>query len=234
MTDILSLVSHHYLGGIAMNSGLEGSKMSTALVLTSSALGEASVSNQLVQNAVDELRWQNPDIEVVTRDIGSTPIPHLTQDSATALRAEPSNDAQIAARVLSDELITELKAADVVVIGAPMYNFGIASTLKAWFDHVLRAGATFRYTENGPQGLLPGKRAIVVVTRGGLYSEGPAQAMDSQEPHLRTLLGFMGITDVTFVRAEKLAFGEEAKGQAIDAAQTEIKEVIAEACLEAA
>ena len=104
-----------------------------------------------------------------------------------------------------------------------MYNFGIPSTLKAWFDHVLRAGVTFRYTEAGPEGLLKGKRAIVIESRGGFYSEGPAQAMDSQEPHLRTLLGFIGITDVTFVRAEKLAFGPEAREQAIAAARAELE-----------
>src|SRR5262249_22918702 len=114
------------------------------------------------------------------------------------------------------------KAADVVIIGAPMYNFGIPSTLKAWFDHVLRAGVTFRYTEKGPEGLLPGKRAIVLESRGGLYSEGPAQLMDSQEPHLKTLLGFMGINDVTFIRAEKLAFGPDARQQAIEGARSEI------------
>ncbi|MEA3037953.1 MAG: FMN-dependent NADH-azoreductase, partial [Sphingomonadales bacterium] len=96
-----------------------------------------------------------------------------------------------------------------------MYNFGMPSTLKAWFDHVLRAGITFRYSEAGPEGLVTGKKAIVVEARAGLYSEGPAAAMDSQEPHLRTLLGFMGIDDVTFVRAEKLAFGPDAAAAAI-------------------
>ncbi len=95
---------------------------------------------------------------------------------------------------LSDTLIAELQSADILVIGAPMYNFGIASTLKAWFDHVLRAGITFRYGESGPEGLLKGKRAIVIESRGGLYSEGPAQVMDAQEPHLRGMLRFMGIT----------------------------------------
>jgi FMN-dependent NADH-azoreductase len=119
---------------------------------------------------------------------------------------------------LSDELVAELKAADLIVIGAPMYNFGMASTLKAWFDHILRAGITFRYSEAGPEGLVKGKKAIVVETRGGLYSEGPAVAMDSQEPHLRTMLGFIGVEDVTFVRAEKLGFGPEAAAAAIDAA----------------
>src|SRR5262249_37703236 len=127
-----------------------------------------------------------------------------------------------------------LKGADVVVIGAPMYNFGIPSTLKAWFDHVLRAGITFRYTQNGPEGLVTGKRALVVVTRGGLYSEGPAQAMDSQEPHLRTLLGFIGITAVAFVRAEKLAFGDEAREQSLNVARSQLADFVADAYLEAA
>jgi len=198
--------------------------MSTALVITSSALGETSVSNQLVQDAVTGLRAQDPSLRIVTRDLGSAPIPHITMDAAAALRgAEPANAAQAEAQALSNELIAELKAADTVVIGAPMYNFGIASTLKTWFDYVLRAGVTFRYSESGPEGLLKGKRAIVIESRGGLYSEGPAQAMDSQEPHLRTLLGFIGITDVTFVRAERLAFGPEAREQAIGAARRVIQ-----------
>ena len=96
-----------------------------------------------------------------------------------------------------------------------MYNFGMSSTLKAWFDHVLRAGVTFRYTEDGPEGLLKGKKAVVIESRAGFYSEGAGAAMDGQEPHIRTLLGFMGIDDVTFVRAEKLAFGPEAAEAAI-------------------
>ncbi|MGF1629246.1 MAG: FMN-dependent NADH-azoreductase [Kiloniellaceae bacterium] len=200
--------------------------MSTVLVLTSSALGEASVSNRLVQDALDALHRQTPGLRVITRDLASRPIPHLTQDSAAGIRGERENAAQAEAQALSDELIGEIKEANTIVIGAPMYNFGIPSTLKAWFDHVLRAGVTFRYTEAGPEGLLAGKRAIIVETRGGLYSEGPGQALDSQEPHLRTLLGFVGIADVSFVRAEKLAFGPEAHGQAIEAARAELGRLI--------
>jgi len=197
--------------------------MSTVLVLNSSATGEASVSKRLVRDVVDQLRVQDPTLHVVTRDLGDNPIPHLTLDSATALRGqEPVNEAQAAAQALSDELIGELKGADIVVIGAPMYNFGIPSTLKAWFDYVLRAGVTFRYTETGPEGLVKGKRAIVVESRGGLYSEGPAKAMDSQEPHLRTMLGFIGITDVSFVRAERLALGPDAREQALADAKTQL------------
>jgi FMN-dependent NADH-azoreductase len=201
--------------------------MATVLLLTSSALAGASISNQLVQDAVALLRSDDPTLLVIARDVGHTPVPHLTLDSATALRgAEPANEAQAAALALSNELIAELTAADTLVIGAPMYNFGISSTLKAWFDYVLRSGVTFRYTERGPVGLLEAKRAIVIVTRGGVYSEGPARVMDSQEPHLRTLLGFMGITDVTFVRAEKLALGPEPREQGIRAARLQLEHAI--------
>jgi FMN-dependent NADH-azoreductase len=203
--------------------------MSTVLVLTSSALAGASVSNQLVQDTVALLRSQNSVLRVIERDLGTNPVPHLTLESATALRgADPVNRDQAAAQALSNELIAELKAADTIIVGAPMYNFGIPSTLKAWFDYVLRAGITFRYTEHGPVGLLGGKRAIVIESRGGLYSEGPAQAMDSQEPHLRTLLSFMGITDVAFIRAEKLAFGPEARELGIDAARAQIRQAVQE------
>jgi len=209
--------------------------MSTALVITSSALGEASVSNQLVEETVAQLRSQDPTLRIIARDLGRDPVPHLTIDSATALRGgEPGNEAQSAARTLSDGLIAEIKAADLIVIGAPMYNFGMPSTLKAWFDYILRAGVTFRYSESGPEGLLKGKRAFVVESRGGLYSEGPAQVMDSQEPHLRTLLGFMGITDVIFLRAEKLAFGPEARDHAIAAVRRQITDTIGGTCRKAA
>jgi FMN-dependent NADH-azoreductase len=131
-------------------------------------------------------------------------------------------------------LIAELRAADVIVIGAPMYNFSVATNLRAWFDHVLRAGVTFRYTEAGPEGLLPGKRVIVVETRGGLYSEGPAKAVDFQEPYLRHLLGFIGLADVTFVRAEKIGFGPEARAAAIAAATAELHAAAAQELTRAA
>lgn len=208
--------------------------MSTVLVLTSSALGEASVSNQLVQDAITQLVLQDIHLRVITRDLAGHPIPHLTIDSARALRgAEPENVAQADARALSDELIGELKAADTLVIGAPMYSFGIASTLKTWFDYVLRAGITFKYSESGPMGLLEGKRAIVIETRGGHFSGGAAQVMDSRGPHLRSLLSFMGIASA-FVRAEKLTFGPEARAQAIDAARAQLAELIQKEFREAA
>lgn len=200
--------------------------MSHLLVINSSAAGAASVSKQLIDETVARLRAADPALVVVERDLGANPVPHLTPDSTAAIRgAEPANDAQRAAKALSDSLVAELKSADTLIIGAPMYNFGIPSTLKSWFDHVLRAGVTFKYGETGPVGLLEGKRAIVVESRGGIYSSGPTQALDSQEPHLRTMLGFIGISDVTFVRAEKLGYGPEAREQAINDAKAELARV---------
>lgn len=200
--------------------------MSSILVLNSSANGAASVSKQLVQDTVEKLRAAHPGAAIVERDLGENPVPHLTSETTPAIRgAEATTAGQKEAVALSDALIAELKDADTVVIGAPMYNFGIPSTLKTWFDYVLRAGITFRYSESGPEGLMKGKRAIVILSRAGFYSAGPAQPMDSQEPHLVNLLGFMGITDVTVIRAEKLAFGPEAREQAINDAKAELAKV---------
>lgn len=203
--------------------------MTNILVINSSAAGSASVSTALINGFVDAARAANPDARIVTRDVGSQPLPHLSPASLGGLRGDPSTEEEHATRAISDALIAELRAADVIVIGAPMYNFGISSTLKSWFDHVLRAGETFRYTETGPEGLLKGKRAIVVETRGGAYSEGAAVAFDAQEPHLRTMLGFIGVTDVTFVRAERLAMGPEVGASSIEAANDALRAMVATA-----
>ena len=202
--------------------------MNNILILDSAATGESSVSRRLTRAAAEALVARDPDAHIILRDVGSNPIPHLTADTVPAIRAGiVETEAAREALELSDALIAELKAADLIVIGAPMYNFGMPSTLKAWFDHVLRARITFQYSEAGPEGLLKGKKAIVVEARAGLYSEGPAASMDSQEPHIRTLLGFMGIDDVTFVRAEKLAFGPEAAEAAIGGALGQIEQELA-------
>jgi FMN-dependent NADH-azoreductase len=201
--------------------------MTKVLIIDSAATGEKSVSRKLTGELVEQLRAREPDVQIVRRDVGRAPIPHLTEETVGTIRGAPAEtDAAAAALALSDTLIAELKAADLIVIGAPMYNFGIPSTLKAWFDHVLRARVTFHYTADGPEGLLKGKRAIVIEARAGLYSEGPAAAMDHQEPHLRTLLGFMGVTDVTYVRAEKLAFGPEAAAAAITEAVEQLDGIV--------
>jgi len=204
--------------------------MATALILTSSAAGGASVSSELVRETVDLLKAEDPGLAVITRDLGADPLPHFDEAVLQAMGPDaPTSEAVKASRARADALITELKAADVIVMGAPMYNFGIPSTLKAWFDYVLRPGETFRYTEAGPEGLLAGKRAILVLTRGGFYSDGPLQALDAQEPHLKTMLNFIGIDDIAVVRAEKLAFGPEAREDAIGGAKAALRDVVGSA-----
>ncbi len=200
--------------------------MSNILVINSSAAGRDSVSRVLVAHATAKLLEANPNAKVTHRDLGENPPPHLMAESLNGVRGTAVTEVEFAARRLSDELIDELKAADTVVIGAPMYNFSVPTTLRAWFDHVLRAGHTFKYTDGAVQGLLGGKRVIVIESRGGLYSEGPARAVDFQEPYLRQLLGFIGITDVTFVHAEKIGYGPEARAAALESAKAKISEVV--------
>ena len=187
------------------------------LIVTSSAQGAASVSSRLTATFADQLRAAHPDSRIVVRDVGRNPIPHLTEANVAGVRAEAQTETEIAARDLSDELIAEVRAADLVVIGSPMYNFGISSTLKAWFDHVLRPRIAFRYTEKGPEGLLGDRKVVVIESRAGLYPAGDPS--DSQEPHLRQMLAFAGLTDVTFVRADKLAFGPEATAASLSEAE---------------
>ncbi|RVK59218.1 FMN-dependent NADH-azoreductase [Sinorhizobium meliloti] len=196
--------------------------MKNVLVLKNSILGAASASNQLIDDAIAALKLSDS-AAIAVRDLGVAPVPHLDGNAVVALRSEPENPDQEAARQLSDLLIAELQAADTIIIGAPMYNFGMPSTLKSWFDYILRAGVTFSYSEAGPLGLVTGKRAIVVLTRGGVYSEGPAVVMDSHEPHIRNLLAFIGITDVQFVRAEGLAMGPEARERGLSTAKAGIE-----------
>jgi FMN-dependent NADH-azoreductase len=196
--------------------------MKSLLVINTSAARDGSVSRTLVEETVAKLQEAHPFANVVRRDLGANPVPHLSVETLAGIRGTPATPEESRARALSDELIAELRGADTVVIGAPMYNFGVTTSLRAWFDHVLRAGETFSYSEAGPKGLLPGKRVIVIESRGGLYSDGPAKAIDFQEPYLRHLLGFMGVTDVTFIHAEKLGFGPEARSAALAHASARI------------
>lgn len=203
-----------------------GNKVSQILVINSSSSGAASVSRTLVGDVVRRLVEQLPDVRLTCRDVDEERIPHLTSATVAGVRAVPATPDELAARERSDALIAELQAADIIVIGAPMYNFSIPSTLRTWFDHVLRPRVTFAYSPAGPQGLLSGKRAIVIESRGGLYSEGPAQASDFQEPYLKQLLGFIGIDDVTFIHAEKIGFGPEARELALMSARARIAETV--------
>lgn len=201
-----------------MNAALEGS-MSKILVIKSAVTGEASVSNRLVDQLVHGLTSADPHAQLAVRDLAADPAPHLSGHSLAAFGGAETPEA-VAIRALSDELVAELKAADVLVIGAPMYNFGIPSTLKAWFDHVLRAGVTFRYTETGPEGLVGQKRVIIASSRGGLYADDAEQ--DNQERHLRALLGFIGLNDVTVVRADGLALGEAPRAEGLARGEAQV------------
>lgn len=197
-------------------------------LVSSSANGAASVSGGLAARFVESLRGRHGALNVVTRDVGAQPLPHLTAATVAAIKGQPASETELAARALSDALVAEVQAADLIVIASPMYNFGISSTLKAWFDHVLRAGVTFRYTTEGkPEGLLKGKKTVVIESRAGFYGEGGTPQMDGQEPHLRAMLGFVGLDDVTYIRADKLAFGPEAAAASIEAAARKLG-VIAE------
>ena len=179
------------------------------LHLDSSILGENSASRPLTAAIV--ARWQDavPALKVTYRDLAASPLPHLSGGSLAGTDAAEAAEAE--------RVMQEFLDADVVVVGAPMYNFGIPSTLKAWIDRIAVAGKTFRYTENGPEGLAKGKKVIVVSTRGGHYSSGPAAAMDHQESYLQAVFGFLGITDIEFVRAEGLNISADSKTAAISA-----------------
>jgi FMN-dependent NADH-azoreductase len=196
--------------------------MTHILVLNSSISREGSVSRILVEDALQRLLEVNPGATVKQRDLGNSPIPHLTPATVAGVRAAAATPEERVAAALSDELIEELRAADIIVIGAPMYNFSIASGLRTWFDHVIRPRVTFSYSEAGPQGLLTGKRILVIESRGGLYSEGPSRAIDFQEPYLRWMLSFIGLSDVTFIHAEKIGFGIEAREAALAHAKAQI------------
>lgn len=200
----------------------------TLLHIDSSPLADASASRQLTAAIVEAATAARPGLAVVHRDLAAVPPAHLGADALAArmVPVDQLSEAQKAEAALTEELLSEFLAADVVVIGAPMYNFSIPSQLKAWIDRIAQAGRTFRYTETGPEGLAGGKTVIVASTRGGLYSEGPAAAMDHQETYLKTVFGFLGITDVRFVRAEKLAMGPESRAQAMDAALAGIAAVL--------
>ncbi len=197
--------------------------MSNVLIIKSSAAAAGSVSNQLIDQFRNSYAAGHLDAKFTEHDLGRNPLAPLSALNLAGFAGMASESAdEIALAQTSETLISELEAADLLVIGAPMYNFGVTALLKTWFDYVLRAGRTFKYTETGPVGQLTGKKAIVVESRGGLFSEGPTASWDSQEPHIRTMLGFVGITDVTFVRAEKLAYGPEARDAAIAAASNDL------------
>ena len=204
------------------------------LHIDSSPRGVDSVSRYLTRQIVNRLKAVEPTLDVVQYDLGDRPLPHLSSDAIGALRrAELATAEQRELGALSDRMIDELQRADLIVIGSPMHNFGITSQLKAWFDTIIRAGKTFNYGEQGPEGLLKDKRAIVVETRGGVYTTGPAASFNHQEPHLKTLLGFIGISDVQFIHAEGLDMGPQSRANGLAHAVSAIEQML-DGCVEQA
>ena len=199
--------------------------MSNLLLVTSSLFGDQSKSTQIAREFVEAWRASHPGTQLVERSLVAESIPHLTLDALAALTAaaQERSPEQSAAVAFADRLIEELEAADTIVLAAPMYNFSIPSTLKAWIDHVARAGRTFRYTAGGPEGLLKGKKVFIITGRGGFYTgDSPARVLDFQEPYLRGVLGFLGLTDVSFIHVEGLKVSPEAAEQAVSRARESI------------
>ncbi|MDR0204748.1 MAG: FMN-dependent NADH-azoreductase [Delftia acidovorans] len=194
------------------------------LHIDSSITGAASVSRQLTAQTVAALVAANPGAQVQYLDLAVNAPDHLSAESmgfrtgqAATTQAERDQNA------VSEALVSQFLAADVVVVGAPFYNFTIPSQLKAWIDRIAQAGRTFRYTAAGPEGLAKGKKVVIASTRGGIYSTSDmGQALEHQESYLKTVFGFLGITDVSIVRAEGVAMGEESKAKALQSAQSDI------------
>jgi FMN-dependent NADH-azoreductase len=196
--------------------------MTTILKLDSSIYGQNGQSAQLASQFVSALRERTPDARLIERDVATQPLPHLDAARFQAFLAKPDERTaeQAAVAAVSDELIGELRAADVIVLGLPMYNFGVPSQLKAYFDHVARAGVTFKYTDKGPVGLLTGKKAYVFATRGGAYA---GTARDTQTSYVRDFLGFLGIAEVEFVYAEGLAMGDTVRDASLAKARQAVQ-----------
>ncbi|HRH73390.1 MAG TPA: NAD(P)H-dependent oxidoreductase [Zoogloea sp.] len=200
--------------------------MTTLLKINASLFSTQGQSSQLAERFVAARLAATPDLKVISRDLGAEPVPHLDAARFLSFLAKPEERSaeQQAVVAYSDALIEEIRQADEIVIGLPMYNFGVPSTLKAWFDHIARAGVTFRYTATGPEGLLTGKKVTIFAARGGLYAGTPK---DSQTTYVRDFLAFIGITDVEFVYAEGLNMGDESKAAALSAAHGKLAELAA-------
>ena len=192
------------------------------LQINGSARRDGANSTRLANDIVERLKASHPGAQVTLRDLAATPHPVLDETALGALftPAEQRTPEQAARVALDDALIAELQAHDVIVLGVPMYNFGVTVQIKAWLDAVARAGVTFRYTANGPEGLVKGKTVYVALARGGIYRDTPN---DSQVPYLKTMLGFLGMTDLRFIYAEGLAMGPEAVEKGFAQAQADLE-----------
>jgi FMN-dependent NADH-azoreductase len=196
------------------------------LQINSSARSTASESTRMADAIVARLARSAPGAAIMRRDLAAQPHPVLDEAALQALftPADQRSAVQAARVALDDALIAQAQQADVIVIGAPMYNFGMTVQLKGWFDAIARAGVTFRYTANGPEGLLKDKKVYVALSRGGFHRDG---VTDTQVPHLKTLLGFLGMTDVTFIYSEGHGMGADAVARAKAAADEQIDSALA-------
>ena len=198
--------------------------MKTLLQISSGIGSSNGISAQLAEEYSQQWLARNPDGRIVKRDLAVESVPHLTAERFQAFatpQMQRTPEQQVIAQY-SDSLIAEVIAADVIVFAVPMYNFSVPSTLRAYFDHIARAGITFKYTANGPEGLVKGKQAYVFITRGGVHAE----SADTQTPYIRQFLGFIGITNVEFVHAEGMALGDSARDESLRNARQEIESLL--------
>src|SRR5688572_6838471 len=202
------------------------------LQINTSLFSANGQSSRLGDQLVAALREQDPHGSLVVRDLAKEPVPHLdaSRFQAFGTSKDALSDEQKAVLAYSDALIDELRRAQVVVLGLPMYNFGVPSQLKAWFDHIARAGVTFKYTDQGAVGLLTGKKAYVLAARGGLYA---GTAADTQTPYVRQMLAFLGITDIEFIYAEGLGISAQSRERSLAAAQAGVQRLAAQTRLAA-
>lgn len=200
--------------------------MKNILVITASIFGPNGQSSRLVKQTLDQLWQSHGELRITQRDLSAEPVPHLDAERFSAFLSTADDRDDVQQRVVdySDSLIREIVDADIIIMGVPMYNFGVPSVLKAYFDHIARAGTTFRYTANGPVGLLEDRPVYVLAARGGLYAGTPN---DSQTPFIRSFLGFIGLKDVHFVYAEGLNMGDDRKESALQEANQAIETLTA-------
>ncbi|HEY1436672.1 MAG TPA: FMN-dependent NADH-azoreductase [Casimicrobiaceae bacterium] len=200
--------------------------MKNILLILGSPRGRASYSHQIGRRVVDDLKSRYPSAKVVVRNLTKEPLPEVSDAFVTGrlLAQDQRTAAEAHALALSDVLVGELMAADVLVLATPMHNFGISASVKAWIDHIVRPGVT--YSDKGPMGLVRDKKAVLVLARGGIYAEGPMKPYDFQEPYLRTVLGFIGMTDVEVIRIEGVAMGDDAVRNAVTSAKAQADAVV--------
>jgi FMN-dependent NADH-azoreductase len=202
--------------------------MKNILLILGSPRDRASYSHQIGRRIVDDLKSRDPSARVVVRNLAKEALPDVNEGFVTGrvLAPDKRSAAETEGLALSDVMVAELMAADVLVLATPMHNFGISAPVKKWIDQIVRPGVTFSYSDKGPLGLVQGKKLILVLASGSVYSEGPMKAYDFQEPYLRAVLGFIGMTDVEVIRIEGVAMGDDAVRNAVTSAKAQADAVV--------